>query len=338
MYVNEEFHNKLKSLPLTPGVYRFLNKEREILYVGVSKRLRERVRSYFSGEKEGKIARLVHQIHDLEVELCDTYLEARLLECRRIKEIRPPYNARFKREKGCVYLKIGTNPAGSPLAVTLDPEGSIGPFRNRRLLEEVLADFPTLFPLQLTKRGKKGFTISFGFSFLPRRLSTEEFEANQQALERLFEDEKLWQRFMAGLKQAMRKAADDQRFAEAAFFRDFAERLSLLHRYWFEDRAVLKSLLFLRIPAATGGMKYYRVCNGMIEDVGRGAGPESPEFREFCLGSVSRPDAAWLEFPEKALFDFRDILYSEIRSLPEDQVVLAEDPALQSDTDRQRNG
>lgn len=327
MYMNEDLHHKLKNLPMTPGVYRFLNREGEILYVGVSKHLRERVRSYFSGEKQGKIARLLLQIHDLEVELCDTYLEARLLECRRIKEIRPPYNAQFKREKGCVYLKIGTDPSGPSLSLARDPEGAIGPFRERRLVGEVLADFPALFPLQLTRRDR-GPDIRFHFSFLPRRLDRAEFETNRQALEGLFHEEKLWQPFLAGLDEAMLKAAEGQRFAEAAFFRDFGQRLKLLHRFWFRDRAILKDLMFLKIPAASGGVKYFRVCNGMIEDVAKGTGEGDVEFRAFCLASACRPDPTWLEFPDKALFDFRHILYSEIRQLPEDQVILPGETAL----------
>ena len=120
---------KIKTLPQLPGVYR--------------------VRSYFSGTKVGKIVQMVLQIHDLEIEICDTHLEARLLECQRIKEIRPPFNSQFKRERQFVYLKIGQKCTQPALSIATDHLQGFGPFRNRQLLETVLWDFPKLYPLKI---------------------------------------------------------------------------------------------------------------------------------------------------------------------------------------------
>lgn len=329
---------KIKNLPNSPGVYRFLNKDKEILYVGKSKNLRNRVRSYFTGTKEGKIARLVQQIHDLEVEVCDTHLEARLLECRRIKEIRPPYNAQFKRERGFVYLRIGQNPRQSALAIVTDPALGLGPFRNRRLLESVLADFPKLYPLTVSSPGSKGPVpdappdgrplsrkgsrsrrIDWTYSLLPRRLDAGEYAANRAALEGIFRERALWERFMKTLERAMHEAAAAEAFSQAIFYRDFLERLRLLYRLLTEDQELFRSLLFLRIPT-DGGIKYFRICHGTIEDSAPAADPAGGDFESFCRDSTVRRQPDWRGFSERARSDFLDILYSEIRSLPPEQI------------------
>ncbi len=313
---------KLNNLPPTPGVYHFLGNDGETLYVGMSRCLRDRVRSYFYGAKEGKIGRMVHQIQDLTIEHCDTQLEARLLECRRIKEIRPPYNAQFKREKGIVYLKVRQN-SGASLAISFDSADGIGPFRSRRLAETVIEEFPKLFPLRIstTKEAKK---IQFTFSFLPKRITTEEFQTNREALELLFYDRMLWTGFIQDLEQAMLKAAEAQRFAEAAFYRDFCETLRELHRHWFDYQSLLDQVIFLRIPVGDG-VKYFRVSSGLISDTGKGKDFAGKDFKTFCRKKDQGPDPIWGAFSEKACFDFRNILYSEISSMPEDQVVTAEE-------------
>lgn len=323
---------KIKTLPQQPGVYRFLNKDNEILYIGKSKNLRSRVRSYFTGTKEGKIARLVCQIHDLEIECCDTHLEARLLECQRIKEIRPPYNAQFKRERSFVYLKLGQNPKGNAVTVVTDPTQGFGPFRNRRLLESILNDFQKLFPLQLPAGRKSGgrsgaAKISFTYSALPRRLDPLEFDQNRAALSRLFLEEACWRVFLRALQRTMLEAAGQEHFQQAIFFRDFKARLELLQRFWFEDKQLFSQRLFLRIPVENG-VKFFRVFNGCIEDEAWGQDLTGLEFEDFCLKSGCRLVSPWSRYPERTRFDFTDILYSEIRSLPPEQVILDSKPSV----------
>ena len=331
-------NEKLITLPRLPGVYRFLNKDHEILYIGKSKNLRNRVRSYFTGTKEGKIARLVGQISDLEIETCDTHLEARLLECRRIKEIRPPYNSQFKRERGFSYVRIGTNRSQSPLAVENDPTRGFGPFRNRRLLESIIDDFPKLYPIvtQCTVMGEtlelpseafsnavpvRSCHFSFRYFILPRRLEPEEYHRNQFTLELLFQGEKYWKPFLWELERAMRQSAQAELFQEAIFFRDFIGRLKLLHRFWFEDQELFRELVFLKIPTEHG-LKYFRIRNGFIEDETMGMDETASDFERFCRDSTCRLEPAWSKLSEKTRFDFKDILYSEIRALPEEQVMI----------------
>lgn len=331
-------------LPEQPGVYRFMNIEQRVIYVGKSKNLKHRVRSYFTGAKEGKIARLVHQIHDLEYELCDTHLEARLLECQRIKELRPVFNKQLKRERGFVYLRIGQTPRQEPLTVAYHPADGIGPFRNRRLLESVIESFARLYPMRLAgsadetgvlpKRGNegdhgpKGQRVAFEYSILPQRIATETYLQNQKALRSLFDREDLWQRFFEDLSEAMMQAADDQKFQEAIFYRDFIRNLSLLQRMWFEDRKLFHEILFLKLPMQTGE-KYFRVRSGLIEASAAAPSSDAQAFSRFMENEPAGVSNPWEEFSELEQYDFRDILYSEIRSLPPEQIIRAEDSQCQ---------
>ncbi len=332
---------KLKALPDRPGVYRFMDRENRIIYIGKSKHLRNRVRSYFRGVKTGKIHRLVREIQDLDYELCDTHLEARLLECLRIKEHKPQYNAQFKREKGFVYLKIGQRYPQSALSVAAHPDGGIGPFRSQRLLESVIEVLRKLYPIIITDLPREagdagepvgGSEISFEYAVLPRRLTAAEYIQNQAALAILFQEAAVWPDFIQGLTGAMLEAAAGERFQEAIFFRDLLEALTLLHRLWVEDQQLFQELLFLRIPLAEG-VKYFRVRAGRIEDSAVGQGMDGSEFTEFIQHSEDRGIFIGQALSERAQLDFRDILYSEIRALPPDQVVRSRSQEISHDKD-----
>lgn len=86
--------DKLGNLPSSPGVYLMKDGNGGILYVGKSKNLQQRVRSYFypSAPHSNKIKRLVNNVKDLEIRVTDTEFEALMLECRLIREWKPVYN------------------------------------------------------------------------------------------------------------------------------------------------------------------------------------------------------------------------------------------------------
>ena len=71
----------LKNLTTSPGVYKFLDKSKTVIYVGKAKNLRNRVRSYFTGKKaDEKTRSLVSNIHDISIILVETESDALLLE------------------------------------------------------------------------------------------------------------------------------------------------------------------------------------------------------------------------------------------------------------------
>ena len=99
-----------KKLPDTPGVYFFLGRKKEILYIGRATSLRTRVRSYFSSDLAEKrsdwIAKMLAKARSLEVRKTDSVLEAMLLEADLIKKFQPFFNTDEKDDKSfnCVVI------------------------------------------------------------------------------------------------------------------------------------------------------------------------------------------------------------------------------------------
>src|SRR5206468_2243457 len=87
----------LKALPAGPGVYRFLDRRGEVIYVGKAKNLRSRVGSYFTPSARGtaKGMAILAETHALRFEPVASELEAALLEAALIAEHRPPLNRQF---------------------------------------------------------------------------------------------------------------------------------------------------------------------------------------------------------------------------------------------------
>ena len=98
---------KLKDLPVRPGVYLYRDQEGNLLYVGKAKVLRNRVKSYFQNKHlDAKTRRLVGRIWDLEFIVCETELEALVLENNLIKEHFPPFNILLRDDKTYPYVKL----------------------------------------------------------------------------------------------------------------------------------------------------------------------------------------------------------------------------------------
>ena len=90
----------LKTLSSEPGVYRMLDNEGQVIYVGKAKSLKKRVSSYFrSNVTDSKTRVLVSNICGIEVTLTNTETEALLLENNLIKKYQPRYNILLRDDK-----------------------------------------------------------------------------------------------------------------------------------------------------------------------------------------------------------------------------------------------
>jgi DNA polymerase-3 subunit epsilon len=114
--------------PSTPGVYRFLDRNGTVLYVGKARDLRARLRSYFSGARQRPaVEAALGALERVEWTALGSELEAALEELRLLRELRPPANARAARPERYVYLSRGEK------GWRAVPEpGPLGPLRSRR--------------------------------------------------------------------------------------------------------------------------------------------------------------------------------------------------------------
>ncbi len=98
---------KANSLPFTPGVYIMRDRTGKVIYVGKSRKLKNRVSQYFqNSEKNVKTGRMVSMVRDFDYYLCANEMEALSLENTLIKQYTPKYNIRLKDAKSYPYIKI----------------------------------------------------------------------------------------------------------------------------------------------------------------------------------------------------------------------------------------
>jgi excinuclease ABC subunit C len=100
---------KIRTIPLQPGVYLYKNAEGEVIYVGKAKNLRARVRSYFQegvGEADAKTGSLLREAVDVEYIVVDNNKEALALENNLIKQKKPRFNILLRDDKTYPYIKL----------------------------------------------------------------------------------------------------------------------------------------------------------------------------------------------------------------------------------------
>ena len=102
-----ELLDKANDLPTTPGVYIMKDKTGNVIYVGKSRKLKNRVSQYFQNSKKSfKTLRMVSSAEDFEYILCKNEIEALSLENTLIKKYSPKYNIKLKDAKSYPYIKI----------------------------------------------------------------------------------------------------------------------------------------------------------------------------------------------------------------------------------------
>ena len=149
----KEFREFSPSIPKEPGVYRFLDEENTILYVGKAKNLRNRLNSYFGEKKhqQYKTKALVRNAHHIEFTIVDSEHDALLLENTLIKKNQPRYNVSLKDGKSYTYLCI-KNERFPRVFFTrrVIKDGSLyfGPYTSKQRTKVILEVIKRLFPLR----------------------------------------------------------------------------------------------------------------------------------------------------------------------------------------------
>jgi excinuclease ABC subunit C len=104
----QNIEQRLQEIPPEPGVYFMRDASDRILYIGKSKKLRARVRSYFRDRERHtpRIAMMVRQVAEIEFIVTDTEAEALALEANLIKQHQPYFNVLLKDDKKYPYVLI----------------------------------------------------------------------------------------------------------------------------------------------------------------------------------------------------------------------------------------
>ena len=153
------FRPKTSEIPTRPGVYRFFDEKRRVLYVGKAKNLRARLQSYFAPVESlhERTKRMVLSAADVDWTIVKTEFEALQLEYTWIKEFNPPFNVRFKDDKSYPYLAVSLNEKMPRVFVTRnrDLKGVkyFGPYTQAWAIRQTLDTLLRVYPIRSCSSG-----------------------------------------------------------------------------------------------------------------------------------------------------------------------------------------
>lgn len=303
-----EFQDKLRSLPKSPGVYLFKGPQGQVIYVGKSVNLRSRVRSYFTpSQKWEKVLHMREFIHDLEVKPTDTHLEARLEECKLIKDIQPHFNKQFKVDARYMYVEFPPN--RWPRVISYRSEDTYGPFRSTRLFKDLLKNLRFVYPLSHmdTKHGPR---IDLSYQPIAKRLGAGEREETIGILKSAFEHPINAECLIMSVEDKMREAVSDLDFETAAFYRDLLPGLKSIEIHAGVLKDFLESEYLLEFELGED-KKHFYIREGLVL---LDSSEDPLDLANFI--QEGRDKQAPL-IDEKARYDYQDIVYTELKSLQE---------------------
>ena len=158
-----ELREIVARIPNEPGVYRFVDAEGGVLYVGKAKALRKRVSSYFrrgAAAPSGRIAEMVHRASGIEYVVTHSETEALLVEDNFIKEYRPPFNLRLRDDKSYPYIEVTMTEEWPRVRFMRGRHvpGNLyfGPYSSARKVRETLEVIGRIFPYRKCKGDQPG--------------------------------------------------------------------------------------------------------------------------------------------------------------------------------------
>ena len=154
-----DFRPKTGEIPTNPGVYRFIDENGRVLYVGKAKNLRARLSSYFAPLEslQEKTRRMVQTARDVNWTIVKTEFEALQLEFTWIKEYDPPFNVRFKDDKSYPYLAVTMGDEIPRAFITRNKDIKqakyFGPFTQAWAVRETLDSLLKVYPVRSCTSG-----------------------------------------------------------------------------------------------------------------------------------------------------------------------------------------
>ena len=217
---------KLKKLPVEPGVYFHKNAAGEIIYVGKAAVLKNRVRQYFQkSQKDPKTEALVREINDTDWIVVDTEMDALFLESEMIKRYMPKWNILLRDDKTVSYVRITMNEEVPYISFTRTPMDDkaryIGPFYGKVSVERALRVLRRIFPYYVKPyTGKKTLDTDLGLTpgIEVGKCEPKDYKRNLRKLIRYLEGDR--KKLIHELEKTMRDEAVLGNYELAAEARD----------------------------------------------------------------------------------------------------------------------
>ena len=291
----ERLRDKANSLPTVPGVYIMKDKDGGVIYVGKSKKLKNRVTSYFVGTGHTlKTAKMVSLVEDFDYIVCKTEIEALTLENVLIKKHSPKYNIRLKDSKSYPYIKV-TAEEFPKLFVTRERKSDrahyFGPYQSTASAHAALEAVMKVFSLATCKRsfpkdiGRERPCIykDMGRCIAPctGRVTGDEYRELVKAAERVLSGNA--KEAKEALRADMERASEMLEFERAAALRDSIAALDKLSEKQtvVADEKVNRDVFAVHISDSVGVLAMLSIRGGALinknEFILSAADPATPE-------------------------------------------------------------
>ena len=291
----ERLRDKANSLPTVPGVYIMKDKDGGVIYVGKSKKLKNRVTSYFVGTSHTlKTAKMVSLVENFDYIVCKTEIEALTLENVLIKKHAPKYNIRLKDSKSYPYIKV-TAEEFPKLFVTRERKSDrahyFGPYQSTASAHAALEAVMKVFSLATCKRsfpkdiGRERPCIykDMGRCVAPctGKVTAEEYRELVRAAERVLSGNAKEAKEV--LRADMERASELLEFERAAALRDSIVALDKLSEKQkvVADEKVNRDVFAVHISDSVGVLAMLSIRGGALinknEFILSAADPASPE-------------------------------------------------------------
>lgn len=244
--MNKKLEAKLKTLPLSPGVYFHKSANGEIIYVGKAAVLKNRVRQYFQSQRDMdvKTRALVAEIDNTDWTETESEIDALFLESEMVKRYMPRFNILLRDDKSQIYVRIDMKSEWPTVSFTRNPADDeaeyFGPYYNGFAIKKALRYLRRVFPYytKVPKTGQReDLDTHIGLSPAPSTTSGE-YKATLRKLIRYFEGGR--KTLAKEIEKDMRLAAKMHDFENAARLRNRLNDLAELQRkIMFGDREFL---------------------------------------------------------------------------------------------------
>jgi len=334
--VIERLRDKANSLPLEAGVYIMKDVDGNIIYVGKSKKLKNRVSSYFSGTPNSlKTARMVSLVHDFDYIVCKTEIEALTLENVLIKRHSPKYNIKLKDAKSYPYIKV-TQEDYPRLTVTRERRSDraryFGPYQGSSSAYAALDAVLRIFSLPSCKRsfprdiGRERPCLyrDMGRCVAPctGKVTSEDFRELVHRAERVLDGNS--RATEAELRREMELMAENLEFERAAALRDQLVALGKLSEKQkvVADARVNRDVFSVFNSDTVGVLGMLTIRDGALvnknEFILSAADPTTPEE---AISLIAAHYDEWGNIPREVMLDFE--LSEDDRSLLSDYLSLS---------------
>ncbi|MFH1798177.1 MAG: excinuclease ABC subunit UvrC [Candidatus Omnitrophota bacterium] len=231
---NNPVKDKIKTLPDSSGVYEFLNKKGEVIYVGKAKNLKRRVASYFQDgrPRDGRLELLKNETYDIKFIRSSTEAEAFIYEAGLIKDLAPKYNIELKDDKSYPFLKLTINEKYPRLFITRrrmnDEAVYYGPYVNVKLLREAVSFMKKIFPLRTCRASRKTVCLEYHIGQCPGPCQVKADDADYnnvvRQLKKFLEGKK--EELINSLEKEMKRYSKKREYEKALFVKKRIEALT----------------------------------------------------------------------------------------------------------------